>query len=186
MFEYFILLWAKHRVPIFPVAVYLRGGRSAVMNEKFVMGRFGREQLRFQFPAVALARFEALEYVEKGDAVAAALAPLMSRRRAGPSVELKLSMMERVVKSRLDEARKFLLLNLIEANFKLGAGDKRELERRLSEERYREVRKMQLTWAEKLERKVRKEGREEGREEGLKDGLKEGRWKANERLSLDS
>ena len=54
MFEYFALLWTKHQVPIIPIAVYLRGGRSPLKDEEFVMKLFGQEQLRFRFPAVAL------------------------------------------------------------------------------------------------------------------------------------
>jgi hypothetical protein len=86
MFEYFALLWTKHQVPIIPIAVYLRGGRSPLKDEEFALKPLGREQLRFRFPAVALARFEAREYVEKGSAVAATLAALMSR--SGPGVAI--------------------------------------------------------------------------------------------------
>jgi len=46
-------------------------------------------------------------------------------------------------------------------------------DRALSQERYREVRTMQMTWMEKIERKGRKEGRKEGREEGLLEGKRE-------------
>ena len=48
MFQYYALLWPKHEVPVFPVAMYLRGGRSAVGEEEYVMELFGREQLRFR------------------------------------------------------------------------------------------------------------------------------------------
>ncbi len=161
MFEYFTLLWARHRVPIFPIAVYLRGGRSPHIEEVFPMKLFGREQLRFQFPAVALARFEAREYLEKGGAVASALASLMNRRRAGEPVDLQLLMRERVVQSGLDKARKFLLLNLINAYFVPTAAERRKFERRLSEKRYREVKKMQMSWGEKIELKGRKEGKKD-------------------------
>ena len=173
MFEYFTLLWTKHQVPIFPVAVYLRGGRSPLMEEQFVMKLFGQEQLRFRFPAVALARLEAREYVEKGGAVVAALASLMSRRRARETVDLRLSMMERVALSGLDEARKFLLQNLIETYFELAGAERVKLERKLSMERYREVKKMQLTWAEKIEEKGREEGKKEGKKEGLLEGKRD-------------
>jgi hypothetical protein len=171
MFEYFALLWAKHEIPIFPVAVYLRGGRSALSEEEFVIELFGREQLRFRYPAVALARFEAREYVEKDSAVAAALAALMSRRGVREPVKLQLSMMEQVARSGLDDARKFLLLNLIETYFSLNRTERKKLERELSQERYREVKKMQLTWAEKIEEKGRKEGKKEGLLEGKRDAL---------------
>jgi len=108
MFQYFVLLWTKYQVPIFPVVVYLRGGRTGLSEEEFVLELFGQEALRFRYAAVALARFEAREYVEKGSAVAAALAALMGRRRIRAPVQLRLSMMEQVVQNGLDEARKFL------------------------------------------------------------------------------
>ena len=102
------------------------------------MDLFGREQLRFRYAAVALARFEGQEYVEKGSPVAAALAALMSRRGAREPLKLRLLMMERVALSGLDDARKFLLLNLIETYFKLASDERQEFEGLLSRERYRE------------------------------------------------
>jgi hypothetical protein len=120
---------------------------------------------------VALARFEAREYVEKGSAVAATLAALMSRRRIRAPVPLRLSMVERVVQSGLDDARKFLLLHIIETYFVLAGAQREKYDRALSQERYREVRKMQMTWMEKIEKKSRKEGREEGLREGKREAL---------------
>jgi predicted transposase YdaD len=174
MFEYFTLLWMKHRVPIFPVAVYLRGGRSTLDEERFVMRLFGREQLVFRFPVVALARFDARGYVEKDSPVAAALASLMSRRGDRAPLNLRVSMMERVEQSGLDEARKFLLLTLIETYFELAGDEQQKFERLLSRERYREVKKMQLTWADKMKEEGRKEGLQKGRQEGRQEGQREG------------
>ena len=173
MFEYFTLLWMRHRVPIFPVAVYLRGGRSTLDEERFVIRLFGREQLVFRFPVVALARFDARGYVEKDSPVAAALASLMSRRRDRAPLNLRVSMMERVEQSGLDEARKLLLMTIIETYFELAEDEKPKFERLLSQERYREVKKMQLTWVDKMKEEGRKEGRQEGRQEGQREGKRE-------------
>jgi hypothetical protein len=166
MFQYYALLWAKHEAPVFPIAVYLRGGRSALSEEDYVMELFGREQLRFRYAAVTLARFEAREYVESGNRVAAALAALMSRGAREP-LQLWLPMMERVALSGLDDTRKFLLLNLIETHFELAHAERQKIEQLLSKERYREVKKMQLTWAEKIAEKARKEGLLEGKRVAL-------------------
>jgi len=173
MFEYFTLLWMRHRVSIFPLAVYLRGGRSSLDEERFVIRLFGREQLVFRFPVVALARFDAREYVEKDSPVAAALASLMSRRGDRAPLNLRVSMMERVEQSGLDEARKFLLMTLIETYFELAEDERPKFERLLSQERYREVKKMQLTWVDKMKEEGRKEGRQEGRQEGQREGKRE-------------
>lgn len=78
---------------------------------------------------------------------------------------------ERVALSGLNGARKVLLLNLIETYFVLTAAERRKLERRLSEKRYREVKKMQLTWLEKIERQGRKEGEKAGLLKGKRDTL---------------
>jgi len=173
MFQYYALLSAKHEVPIFPVAVYLRRGRSVPSEEEHRVDLFGREQLRFRYAAVALARFEAQEYVEKGNPVAAALAALMNRRGAREPLNLRVLMMERVVQSGLDDARKHLLLNLIGTYFKLAGDDRQEFEGLLSQERYREVKKMQLTWAEEMKEEGRKEGLKKGRQEGLLKGKRD-------------
>lgn len=135
------------------------------------MKLFGREQFRFRYAAVALARLEAREYVEKASPVAAALAALMSRRRSREPVRLRVSMMERVILSELDEARKFLLLSIIEKYFELAGAEREKLDRVLSQERYREVRNMRLSWAEKIEEKGRKEGKKEGLLEGKRETL---------------
>ena len=99
--------------------------------------------------------------------MAAALAALMNRRGAREPLKLRLLMMERVALSGLDDARKFLLLNLIETYFELAPDERQKFERLLSRERYREVKKMQLTWAEKMMEKGRQGGMIEGKREAL-------------------
>ncbi len=172
MFQYYSLLWSKYDVPIFPIVVYLRGGRTGLSEEQHVETLFGWEHLTFRYKAVSLARLEAREYLEKSSPVAAALAALMSRRARKPA-QLWLTMTERLNRSGLDEARKLLLLHIINTYLVVAGAEEQKLERALSQERYREVRKMQMTWAEKVENKGRKEGREEGRIEGMLEGKRE-------------
>ncbi len=178
MFQYYSLLWSKYDVPIFPIVVYLRGGRTGLSEEQHVETLFGWEHLTFRYKAVSMARLEAREYLEKSSPVAAALAALMSRRRALKPAQLWLKMTERLNRSGLDEARKGLLLHIINTYIVVGRTEEKKLERALSKERYRGVRKMQMTWAEKVEKKGRKEGREEGRIEGILEGMLEGKREA--------
>jgi hypothetical protein len=167
MFQYYCLLWAKHGVSIFPVVVYLRGGRAGVEEEEYVEKLFGQEQLRFRYSAVALKRLEAQEYVENPSPVAPALAALICRRRVRDPARLWLMTMERLKRSGLDEARTFLLLHIVNTHFVLRDAERDKIERAFSQERYREVREMQMTWAEKVEKKGRAEGMLEGRREAL-------------------
>jgi predicted transposase YdaD len=85
---------------------------------------------------------------------------------------LRVSMLERVVGSELDEALKYLLVNVIETFFELSGEDAEEYRRLLSRKEYRAVQEIELTWADRLMEKGREKGREEGREEGQVEGIR--------------
>lgn len=78
-------------------------------------------------------------------------------------------MLKRVAQSGLDDARKFLLLNLVETYFPLGADEGKAFERLLLRGEFREVPDMQVTWADRM----REEGREQGREAGALEARRE-------------
>jgi hypothetical protein len=168
MFEYYALLRSRYKLPIFPIAVYLRGGKVGLVREEYRATLFGAEILRFCYESVRLSRLNAEEYLEEGGPVGAALAALMNRstrtRRRSPEA-LRVSMLSKVVESELDEARQFLLVDLIETYFPLSDSQKERYQRLVSRKEYRKVQDVELTWAEKLEQK--------GREEGLLAGKRE-------------
>ncbi len=90
----------------------------------------------------------------------------MDRRHVDEPL-LKASMMQRVGKSDLDDAPKFLLVNVIETYFELAAHQEESFRGLLSKDEYREAQEMELTWADKMMEK----GREEGLLEGKRDTL---------------
>jgi hypothetical protein len=55
MFQYHALLGFRHRLPVFPVAVYIHGGEG-LKDEQYAVTLFGQEQLRFRYKTVALAK----------------------------------------------------------------------------------------------------------------------------------
>jgi len=61
------------------------------------------------------------------------------------------------MKSGLDEARKFLLVNIIETYFELSDEEQRRFERLLSRKEYRTVREVKETWSDRM----RAEGKRE-------------------------
>ena len=178
MFEYYSVLRLHYGIPVFPVVVYLRHGPSSRVAE-YRESLFEQELLLFRYHTLALARLPAEEYVETSP-LGAALAALMaaSRNRA----RLRLSMLERVVGSELDEALKYLLVNVIETFFELSGEDAEEYRRLVSGKEYRAVQEVELTWADRLMEKGREEGREKGREEGREVGVLEGKRKTLSRL----
>ena len=173
MFEYYSLLRARYKLPIFPIVVYLRRGKKGLAIEEYREKLFEMEILRFRYESVRLARLDAEEYLERGGPVGAALAALMDRSRSRSLESLRVSMLWKVVESALDEARQLLLLDLIETYFPLSGKLLESYQRLVSRKEHRKVQDVESTWAEKLKEKGREEGREQGREAGLIEGKRE-------------
>jgi len=164
------LLWLRYRIPILPVAVYIRGGED-LKEEQYRVTLFGREQLRFRYQTVALAQLDAEEHVDKRNPVAAALAALMQRQDVEDRLTLRALMLQHVAESKLDDAREFLLKNLIETYFKLAAAEEESFGRLLMKSEYREAQEMELTWADEMMEKGRLVGLKEGKRETLRQLL---------------
>ena len=163
MFDYYALLRLRYRTPVLPIVMYLRGGKG-LTEEEYSVVLFGREQLRFRYMSVGLARLEPREYVEKSP-LGAALAALMSRSDAPDRLELRAAMLRQIAKGTLDEAQRFLLFNVVKTYFELDEEESKRFRRFLATKGYREVEEMEVTWADKM--------MEKGREEGLKAGKRE-------------
>ncbi|HXV63135.1 MAG TPA: hypothetical protein VEK15_20720 [Vicinamibacteria bacterium] len=174
MYQYHCLLSSRYRLPIFPIAVYLRGGGAGIATEEYRVELYGREVLRFRYDSIRLARLSMEEYREKGGPAGAALAALMDRASSSAPEALRASLLRRIARSRLDEARQLLLVDLVETYFQLTAEQKERYRRLVSRKEYRDVQDVEMTWAERLEEKGRKKGREEGRDEGRDEGRQEG------------
>jgi predicted transposase YdaD len=165
MFDYYALLRLHYGLPVFPIALYLRRGpRSKVAEYREAL--FGQELLLFRYHSVALARLPAEEYVGASP-LGAALSALMSREETRDRARLRLSMLEQVVGSGLDEALKYLLVNVIETYFELSGEDAEEYRRIVSGKEYRAVQEVELTWADKLMEKGREAGVIEGKRKTL-------------------
>jgi hypothetical protein len=175
MYQYYSLLSFRYQLPIFPVAVYLRGGKEGLAVEEHRVQLYGRETLRFRYDSIRLARLDVEEYREKGGPAGAALGALMDRTSSREPEKLRASLLRRIAKSRLEEARQLLLVDLVETYFQLTAEQKERYRRLVSRKEYRDVQDVEMTWAERLEEKGRKKGQEEGREEGRHEGIEAGR-----------
>ena len=158
MFQYYALLWLRYRTPIFPIAVYLKGGSTST-RERYRVRLLDRDVLDFGFECVSLQ----------------ALAALMDRGGVEDALSLRALMLQAIAESGLDAARKFLLLNLVETYFALAPAEAEAFERLLAQSEFREVREMQVTWADRMKEEGFREGRQEGRQEGLRSGVLEGK-----------
>lgn len=167
MFQYYALLWVKYRLPIFPVVVYLRVGRKGLVQEEYRSRVLERDVLRFRYECVRFSTLEAKKYAAMANPVAAALAALMSRRGVSQVLTLRALLLNRIARSDLDDARKSLLVNLVETYFALTPRESRAFRRLLGRQEFQEVRTMQVTWADKMIAKGRRAGLLTGKRETL-------------------
>ena len=161
MFEYYALLWSRYKIPIFPIVLYLHGGDAGTSQEEYRVRLFGRDVLRFRYESVRLERLNAEEYLRQVGPVGAALAALMDRSSSRNIEELRASMMQQVVTSELDEAKQFLLVNIIETYCELSDEQNERYQRLISREEYRNVQDVDLTWMDKLLLKRELKGKRE-------------------------
>ncbi len=171
MFHYYALLSLRHPAPVFPVVVYLRGGKG-IGEEEYRVALFGREQLRFRYGALGLERLPAAEYAGKGP-LGWALGALMDRASVGDVVRFRASMLKEILESDLDFECKRLLVNVVETYFELDAEQMEEFRRLLATEEFKKMQDTEMTYFDKLEERARQKGREEGREEGRGEGKRE-------------
>ena len=160
MFEYSVLLWLREQAPVFPIVLYLRGGKG-LEDEDYRVELFGRELFRFNYATVGLARLHAEEYLKTGP-LGAGLAALMASAKDVDPVLFEMAMMRRVLDSGLDAARQLLLIDVIQTHSKLSAEERARFERLVSRKEYRTVKEVK-TWSER----IREEGVLEGKRETL-------------------
>lgn len=174
LFEYAMQLWLRHRRPIVPIVVYLRGGKPGVIRETEGLRTFHRTFMLFRYLAFGLSRSQAADYLKRPEPLAWALAALM-RHRERSTAEHRLACMRPLAHADLDDARKFLLANFIATYVQLDEPEQEEYEVLLRNEENREVAVMaELTLTTNADRLVQKgyeTGERAGREQGQRDLL---------------
>lgn len=166
LFEYAMQLWLEHRKPVVPIVLYLKGGQSNVARESLRIEAHGEELVSFTYYAFGLSGSQAEEYLRRPEPLAWGLAGLMRRGRLSVA-EHKIACLSPILKSELDEARKFLLLDLVETYVELDGSAQAEYRGLLAEPENREVAKMELTWSGRIAHEAKETGREEGKRELL-------------------
>ncbi len=74
----------------------------------------------------------------------------MNRARAADPGELRVAILRKIGRSALDDALKFLLVNVVETYFPLSGEEEQRFRQLLANKGYREVEEMEVTWADKM------------------------------------
>jgi len=169
MWQYYSLLRQREDLPVIPVALVLYPGREGIALEEYTETVFGRTYLVFRYLQISLPRLDAVEYVQTGGVLGAALASAMrlpAEREAQIGVHLAglRRVREAFETGYVDEARAFLVVNLIATYLPLSNDERDALQVQLEQQGDTTLEATELTWADHLVLQGREEGREEGRE----------------------
>lgn len=169
MWEYYSMLRLRHRVPVFPVVVYLSPGAGGLRQETVEDLLFGRVVHRFSYAVVGLPDLPAERFLETPSALGPALSALM-RSSGLTRVEHKLRALKRLARSDVDEARQSLLVHVVGTYLRLSASEESALERVMSHPSHEEAREMVNIY----EQRALKKGIQQGIEQGVAEGLLQG------------
>jgi hypothetical protein len=173
MFDYYCLLRLRREVPVLPVVVYLQPGAGGITRERFAAGLWGRETLRFEYDALGLPDLSAEEYLANPSALAPALSALM-RAPGMDRVARAFRALERVARTDVDEARRFLLAYVVDHYMKLTDDEAEELKALSQSSTATEVKQMFLSFQSRAHEQGLSQGMQQGLSQGMQQGLSQG------------
>jgi hypothetical protein len=128
MDEYYRVLRPRYGLPILPVALYLRVGYDGIGWQEYRETFFGEVIARFRYLYVGLPALDAERYAHGDNWLGVALSALMKVVK-DRQARLKTEVLGRLIRSPLNDARKYLLAECVEAYFPLESGQAAEFER---------------------------------------------------------
>jgi len=149
MWEYNAALRLRTKLPILSFALVLSPGTNGISLETFSETHFGVSYTFLTYWQIGLRDLRAADWIEAGPVLATALAALM-RPDPGGRAYLRLTLLQRIRDSGLDEARVFLLVNAIETYLALDEVEEAALHTPTGAEGVPIVETTELDWATEL------------------------------------
>src|ERR1051325_8714671 len=112
MSEYYMMLRLRHRLPVYPIVVYLSRGAGGITTEQHEERVFDQLVNLLIYQAVGLPDLQADDYLASANPLGPALSALMKTTQLG-KVAQKYQSLRAMAKSRIDDARKALLTNIV-------------------------------------------------------------------------
>ncbi len=161
---------AIHDSHVVALVVYLQRGKAGrqvmVLDEHLL----GTDLADFRYVALGIAGCEAQEYLVRPQPLAWGLAALMQRGSLTRPA-LKLACLGRIAAAEMEETRRLLLVDCVEAYLELNSDEAAEYAALCTVQENREVKAMTMTWSERLEAKGMEKGIAKGLQKGKRQGL---------------
>jgi hypothetical protein len=170
---YYMQLRLRYGLLVVPILINLKGGRPGPHDEELSEG-FGKVQTaRFSYRVFGLSGCSAADYLARPEPLAWALAALM-RTGKRSRAQHKIECLRRIAAADLPANHRYLLGNWVQTYLQLKGRQAEEYDRLRNLGVNREVKAMQMTWAERMEAEYTRKGIEQGLAEGLAEGLGKG------------
>ena len=164
MFDAYVQLRRRHRLPVLPIGLYLRVGLDGIGIDVYEEKFWELRPIHFEYLYVGLPALDAVKYVEGANWLGVALAALM-RIPKDRVAWLGAEALRRIQAAPLSDQQRFMLGECVQAYLPLDEVQQRMFERLLATENYHGVQAMNTTWYEK--------GIERGRRDFLRELLEE-------------
>jgi Domain of unknown function (DUF4351) len=169
MFDYYVQLRRDTRLPVFPIAVFLRVGHKGTGWDAYEEHFWEQRVLRFEYAYIGLPAVPGEPHATGENLLGVALSALMdipAERRA----ELYVEGLKRIAASGENDYRKYLLAECLEAYSDLDESQKEQVQALLHAEKYHE--------AESLMKTTYERGIEQGMVRGIEQGMVQGERRA--------
>jgi hypothetical protein len=147
MFDYFRVLRQRHRLPVLPIALFLRVGLEGIGWDVYEEWFWEHRLVHFEYAYEGLPALDAEHYLNGDNWLGVALAALMrvpEDRRAW----LKAEALRRLVACPEEPFQRFLLCDCVQAYLPLEGPQLQEFNHLLMSEPYQGVQRMGTTWFE--------------------------------------
>ncbi|OGV69121.1 MAG: hypothetical protein A3K19_24990 [Lentisphaerae bacterium RIFOXYB12_FULL_65_16] len=168
MCQYYCQLFLRHGKPIVPIGLFSddREWRRR-LPDGFNVRVGAKTYLAFQYHLIRLRDFDARLFLRQRNPLAFALAAKMKYSKADV-VRMKADFLRMISGSRVNAARRSLLVDFVETYTPLDPQQERRFETIIkADKKYAKVGKMITVYEKRGIQKGRREGRQEGRQEGM-------------------
>ena len=171
MYHYYEVLCRRERLPVLPLALYLRVGLEGRGTDVYEESFWEYRTVRFEYQYAGLPALDAAAYIDGDNILGVALAPLM-RMAAEVRSELMARALRQIGGSSENPARKELLADCVLAYAELSDVQEQELDRLLNTEPYAEARVVvPNSYLDRATRRASEQGLQAGRQEGRREVL---------------
>jgi hypothetical protein len=166
MYETYEHLRRHYRIPVLPIGLYLRVGLDGLGIDAYEEHFWEFQTIHFQYLYVGLPALDGMDYVSRDNCLGYALAALM-RIPEDRKVWLRAEAERRIMQSKENIGRRYLLHECAQAYLSLSESQQRQYEELMMQDPYREVNAMTVAMYDK----TRLEGMERGIEKGQRELL---------------